>query len=80
LGIDPAITIKILGLMIAVDWINDRVRTLVNVSGDLAAILLTLNERSPLQLFMKSLRFSKSKLRMKNRATVKLSSNARDIA
>lgn len=55
LGIDAAITVQILGLMIAVDWINDRIRTLINVSGDLTAILLSLNEKSPLQLAVKFL-------------------------
>lgn len=58
LGIDPSITIQILGLMVAADWINDRVRTLINVSGDLVAILLSLNEKSPLQLLIKQLRLS----------------------
>lgn len=53
IGIEPSLTLQILGLMIAVDWINDRVRTLINVSGDLLAILLSLNERSPLQLVVK---------------------------
>ena len=53
LGIGTAITVQILGLMIAVDWINDRVRTLINVVGDLFAILASLNEKSPLQLFIK---------------------------
>ncbi len=59
IGIDPSITVQILGLMIAVDWINDRMRTFVNVSGDLTAILLSLNERSPLQLLMKAIRFKR---------------------
>lgn len=53
IGIDPALTLQILGLMIAVDWINDRIRTQINVSGDLMAILLSLNDRSPLQLAVK---------------------------
>ncbi len=61
LGIDPAITVQILGLMIAVDWINDRMRTFVNVSGDLTAILLSLNERSPLQLVLKCFGFGRNK-------------------
>lgn len=56
IGIDPYLTLQILGLMIAVDWINDRIRTLINVSGDLLAILLSLNDRSPLQLLLRGLR------------------------
>lgn len=52
IGIEAHLTLQILGLMIAVDWINDRVRTQINVSGDLLAILLALNDRSPLQLLV----------------------------
>ncbi len=59
IGIGPDLTLQILGLMIAVDWINDRVRTQINVSGDLLAILLSLNDRSPLQLLVKLGRKSK---------------------